>query len=102
MQCTLHERTASISQLVVQGTGILEISNAQQSNSVEFFFTAGNQVQHTLCRIPHNCAPRLKVSGKRIACTAEPLYSRKIVLWAEELMRTGFLRVVSNGHIHYV
>lgn len=64
MEHTLHERTASIAQLVVQGMGVLEISNAQQFNSVEVFFTAGNQVQNTLCHIPQNYTPRLKVSGK--------------------------------------
>lgn len=101
MEHTLHERTASIAQLVVQGMGVLEISNAQQFNSVEVFFTAGNQVQNTLCHIPQHYTPRLKVSEKKkkFACTAEPLYIRKTVLWAAELMRPGFLWVVSNGQI---
>lgn len=81
--------------------GISEISNAQQFNSVKSSFTARNQVQYTLCCIPHNCAPRSKVSGKRIACTAEPLYSRKTVLCAAEPIKPGFLRVVSNGQIHW-
>ena len=63
---TLHERTVSISQLVVQGMGVLEISNAQQFNSVEFSFTAGKQVQNNLCHIPQNYAPRLKGSEKKL------------------------------------
>lgn len=96
---TLHERTASISQLVVQAKGVLEISSAQQFNSVKFSFTVGNKVQNTFFHIPQNYVPRLKVSEKKIACTAEPLYIRKTVLWAAELMRPGFLWVVSNGQI---
>lgn len=40
-----------------------------------------------------------KKKKKKIACTAEPLYIRKTVLWAAELMRPGFLWVVSNGQI---
>lgn len=99
MEHTLRERTASIPQLVAQGMRVLEISNAQQFNSVEFSFTVGNQVQTTLWHIPQNYAPRLKVLEKKIACTAEPLYIRKTVLWAAELMRAGFLWVVSNGQI---
>lgn len=102
MEHTLRERTASISQLVAQGVRVLEISNAQQFNSVEFSFAAGNQVQTTLWHIPQNYAPRLKALGKKkkkFACTAEPLYIRKTVLWAAELMRAGFRWVVSNGQI---
>lgn len=52
-----------------------------------------------VCHIPQTYAPRLKASGKKIACTAELLYMRKTVLWAAELMRLGFLWVVSNGQI---
>ena len=91
MEHTLHERAASISQPVIQRMGIFEISDVQQFNSAEFSFTARNQVQNSLCHIPQNYAPRLTISEKKIACTAEPLHIRKTVLWAAELMRPGFL-----------
>lgn len=73
----VHEETASISLLIIQGMEVLKITNTQELHYMKFSITAGNWVQSTLRHRHQNYTSRFQVSEEKPASTAEPLYIRK-------------------------